>query len=303
MVLSFGLGPVLDSSPAYEVLCRLTSHTELMPAEELYQYALTAAFLTLVLEQRTNFFPSATEESVVFKVGGLIMVHICQMVSNAHAVTEVCAVDDSSERQERIATAIYPSASLMNHSCDPTVINSFVGSTLIVRAIKDVPEGGQVFNCYGPHYRRMRRSDRLESLQMQYRFTCTCPHCLDEETEDFQDVLYSFQCSCGGSLISPKTSQQLMTKCRSCLTSQPYFPQLKADLEAVSLEAKGSEAMNQGDITLAIKYLSKCVQLRRTALFKGHPDLGKTADRLAQCFSFIGKLNMITFFLIFSQIF
>ena len=27
--------------------------------------------------------------------------------------------------QFRIATAIYPSASMMNHSCDPTVINSF----------------------------------------------------------------------------------------------------------------------------------------------------------------------------------
>ena len=52
------------------------------------------------------------------------------MVSNAHAITELCTLDASnaatvSQRQERIATAIYPSASLMNHSCDPTVINRY----------------------------------------------------------------------------------------------------------------------------------------------------------------------------------
>ena len=48
--------------------------------------------------------------------------------------------------------------------------------------------------------------------------------------------------------------------------------------------------MDQGDIMAAIKLLTKCVQLRSKALFKGHPDLGKSADKLAQCYAFIGKL-------------
>ena len=47
--------------------------------------------------------------------------------------------------------------------------------------------------------------------------------------------------------------------------------------------------MDQGDIMAAIKLLTKCVQLRSKALFKGHPDLGKSADKLAQCYAFIGK--------------
>ena len=42
--------------------------------------------------------------------------------------------------------------------------------------------------------------------------------------------------------------------------------------------------MDQGDIMAAIKLLTKCVQLRSKALFKGHPDLGKSADKLAQCY-------------------
>lgn len=76
----------------------------------------------MLLEQHTNFFDAAPRDSR-YLVGGLILKHICQMVSNAHAITELCALDEINERQERVATAIYPSASLMNHSCDPTVIN------------------------------------------------------------------------------------------------------------------------------------------------------------------------------------
>jgi hypothetical protein len=63
---------------------------------------------------------------------------------------------------------------------------SLQGNTLIVRAIRNVRQGDEVFNCYGPHYRRMRRTERLEALEAQYCFTCTCDSCLDKNTEDFQ---------------------------------------------------------------------------------------------------------------------
>lgn len=46
--------------------------------------------------------------------------------------------------------------------------------------------------------------------------------------------------------------------------------------------------MDNGDFITAIKLLSKSVQLRRKALYKGHPDLGKSADKLAQCYAFLG---------------
>ena len=64
-------------------------------------------------------------------IGGLLLRHIQQLVCNAHAITEVqvtptaageiTPVEETS--QVRVATAIYPTASLMNHSCDPTIIS------------------------------------------------------------------------------------------------------------------------------------------------------------------------------------
>ena len=57
---------------------------------------------------------------------------------------------------------------------------------MVVRAVKDVAAGGEVFNCYGPHFRRMTRKERQEALSAQYSFTCRCEACLDVNSEDFQ---------------------------------------------------------------------------------------------------------------------
>ena len=51
--------------------------------------------------------------------------HIVQLVSNAHAVTELAEDDEGGVEQVRLATGIYPTVSLMNHSCVPMIVNSF----------------------------------------------------------------------------------------------------------------------------------------------------------------------------------
>lgn len=73
-------------------------------------------------------FPVLSQEEKLF-IGGVLCRHICQLVCNAHAITEIQVEGGSpsplveNECQVRVATAIYPTASLMNHSCDPTIIS------------------------------------------------------------------------------------------------------------------------------------------------------------------------------------
>ena len=59
-------------------------------------------------------------------IGGLLLRHIQQLICNAHAITELQAKqispDVDAQNQVRIATAVYPTVSLMNHACDPTII-------------------------------------------------------------------------------------------------------------------------------------------------------------------------------------
>ena len=76
---------------------------------------------------------------------------ICTQVCNGYAIYQVRPKARPEEgeviesvKQERIASAIYATASLMNHSCEPNTINSYVGNLLIIRATKAVKEGQQV---------------------------------------------------------------------------------------------------------------------------------------------------------------
>lgn len=59
-------------------------------------------------------------------MGCLLLHHLQQMPCNIHAVTAIVSVNEQagvwSKEQRRVAAAIYPTASLMNHACDPDVI-------------------------------------------------------------------------------------------------------------------------------------------------------------------------------------
>lgn len=69
-----------------------------------------------------------TETDEVY-ISSLILRHILQIISNGYAITKINTTTDKDRdnlytlQQDRIATAIYPSASMSNHSCDPNIIN------------------------------------------------------------------------------------------------------------------------------------------------------------------------------------
>ena len=67
-----------------------------------------------------------SDESLHY-IGALLLRHIVQLVSNAHAVTELKDSEEDTVEQVRLATAIYTSVSLLNHSCVPMIVNSFHG--------------------------------------------------------------------------------------------------------------------------------------------------------------------------------
>lgn len=79
--------------------------------------------------------------------------------------------------ENRIFTAIFPKISILNHSCDPNIRNSFNGSYLTIYAARDIVPNEEVFNCYGPNYKLMPKNDRQQALMQQYRFECKCEKC------------------------------------------------------------------------------------------------------------------------------
>ena len=78
-------------------------------------------------------------------LGALLLRHIVQLVSNAHAVTELHSNDDDTVEQVRLATAIYTSVSLLNHSCVPMIVNNFDGKYCCTTKLDD---GGLCYQAW-----------------------------------------------------------------------------------------------------------------------------------------------------------
>ena len=86
-----------------------------------------------------NLFPNETCISSLSGdvIGCLLFHHSQQMACNVHAITAIVSTSNDKanlrthhqskehvvcREQKRIATAVYPTASLLNHACDPDVI-------------------------------------------------------------------------------------------------------------------------------------------------------------------------------------
>eukprot|EP00095_Tigriopus_kingsejongensis_P005394 maker-scaffold770_size100439-snap-gene-0.28 protein:Tk05394 transcript:maker-scaffold770_size100439-snap-gene-0.28-mRNA-1 annotation:"set and mynd domain-containing protein 4" len=315
---------------AYRPVIDLEEHAQAMTPEDIFQYATTAVMLTMLLEQRTSFFPGssgdvttalgsihigsraesgptlASGDSVDY-MGALLLKHMLQLVCNASAVFEVAEThpDDPGEvvqnmEQVRIASAIYCGASMMNHSCDPSVINSFFGHRLIVRTIKDVGRGQEIFNCYGPHFRRDPRRERMASLQSQYQFQCQCPPCSDPSADEaFHGRFWAFKCpKCSGPIPDLAMETELTDSkpirertCLKCQTPNDCTDQIGDAFLSLDLFNKGGGLMRRQDPRGAIDQWEQCLKLRRRSLHRDHKALLETLDSLAMAHAELGEFS------------
>ncbi|KAH7303856.1 hypothetical protein B0I35DRAFT_446122 [Stachybotrys elegans] len=76
--------------------------------------------------------------------------------------------------------AIYPKVALINHSCQPNVLNADNQNTRIIIAMRDIVKGEEIFTTYIPLL--MHTADRNQRLY-QYGFQCQCEACKTSESD------------------------------------------------------------------------------------------------------------------------
>ncbi|XP_049828172.1 SET and MYND domain-containing protein 4-like [Schistocerca gregaria] len=289
----------------YPAVYSLLPHIENMENDDFFQYALTATLLLIYLKESTEYFDNRqltnqieslhisdkSEPSIDF-IGRLILRHIAQLICNAHAITKIESVravhNVTEEAQVRIATAIYPSASMMNHSCNPNIISSFYGEYVVVRASREIAAGSEVFNCYGPHFRRMPLKERQEILKSQYFFRCSCVCCTDSAMIEKEKHFSAWLCpQCSGPLISnnelENENKMHTLKCCCCRFKERADKTEHYVDQASDCYEKGVDAADNGDIEQALLMLKQCLSLREKYLYSKNADISKCLNQLARC--------------------
>ena len=278
----------------FESMYNLLPHSEKMGVQDLFQYSVTGVLLlNLLLLSNKKDGKSYNMEGTRDIVGSLLIRHIQQLICNAHAITSLN--DNASNRfdniveqdQVRIATAIYPTTSLFNHSCEPTIINCFQKDRLVVKTVRKVHAGEQIYNCYGPHFRRMDFAERQSALQQQYFFTCQCLHCIQGHSNDL--LLNTFRCDKCNSGLSDHAN--LNVKCDADVETRRDFCQSKFDIYNEkfqnNLDFFNNNNIQYGRADLvddALQVFLKCAKNYEDILYKHHKQLALSYDIIAKCY-------------------
>uniref|UniRef100_A0A0R3TK81 SET domain-containing protein n=1 Tax=Rodentolepis nana TaxID=102285 RepID=A0A0R3TK81_RODNA len=104
-----------------------------------------------------------------------------------------------SKNPKSFGICIYPTISLINHSCVPTAAVSWVDKgTLLVYSLQSLSAGSEISISYGPLIYDSTPKERQDYFQKDYFFKCKCEACSNNWDELFQqsERLKCPDCSC-----------------------------------------------------------------------------------------------------------
>lgn len=177
-------------SSTYSSLFSLQTHQNHTDSINLVAYRITATIIIELLF-RTNRYQNQNNDNMNQKSDlkqiliNVCFRHLCQTIINSHTIMVPSGDHDGGHSITPIATAFYPSLSLLNHSCDPNIqINYTNGIECIVRTNRTIQSNEQIYNCYGIDHCLHNYNERQQLLLDQYFFHCKCQICCLQHKKD-----------------------------------------------------------------------------------------------------------------------
>jgi hypothetical protein len=252
-----GIQDARPNSRALDV-AQLQAHWPTGPdrAQEKVEQCVLAAVLAQCLATRATSGTEASTASQLLRALRLVR-------TNCFAVTDDWApqVYSGATRGEfTVATAVYATASLFNHSCCPQAHASFgVGGAIIVRATAPLLCAGmEIPIAYGPQQGQEPSHVRQAHLRTSHAFTCACAacHAVDVASRDAQ--LTGLKClvgsECGGAVPFPATRKRggdEEARCTLCQCIQPSDAIATAAAAAMHAKSTLGRARDTSDVAAA----------------------------------------------------
>ena len=297
--LGMNADEVYDSQDYWACYC-LIGHSEDRSAGDLFRRTLIAVFLLKIL-QGSDFFICNDSEGIPINdtyyayIGGHILKQIQMLPCNAHEVSELMvnrSTNANSELKE-IGSAIYATLSLLNHSCDPSVVRHSYGSHCVLRAIKDIPKGEEIIDNYGSLYAVTPLPERQKLFKSQYYFECQCKACKENWSlyADMKDTEPIFKCeNCQGAVKIVSQNDKKLSMCSCCnieVDFSKHYMEFQNSREAfaVSMEAVIEDGVIESNIDTALDYL----HLMSKWVILPWQEFNKCQELVKHCFSMMGN--------------
>ncbi|KAK2155570.1 hypothetical protein LSH36_236g00004 [Paralvinella palmiformis] len=168
----------------YMGLYNLLTHANDRSRNDLFQFTVLAVYLLEILEL-VGFFPldDSVDSRLRSRVGGILLRFLQIISCNGIEITEMHVANAlQKSNPDTIGLGLFPTVSLLNHSCDPNLELIFYNDTCAVRAIQNINSGKEFCIDYGYLYYVTPKKQRQLSLAAQYFFDCHCVACVRDWT-------------------------------------------------------------------------------------------------------------------------
>ncbi|XP_017475532.1 PREDICTED: SET and MYND domain-containing protein 4 [Rhagoletis zephyria] len=160
----------------YRAIHGLVTNQHLRSVSDLFQRSVVCAVLKHFVIEHTPLkeFLGGEEGENFFTE--LLFRHLQTSPSNMHGIDLVEQVNETKDDTTHSSGA-FAFLSLLNHSCAPNTLRVYQGTKAYLFVFRPIPAGGVLYDTYGAHFAIFTKAQRIETLSMQYRFTCKCEAC------------------------------------------------------------------------------------------------------------------------------
>ncbi|EFN77181.1 SET and MYND domain-containing protein 4 [Harpegnathos saltator] len=294
------LGTKKPYSPLdYRTVYQLETHYADMGANVKLIRAIEAVFLAKCLIFVLSKLDVVCTKETFVPLAVAMLHHLQAIDCNAYEIIE--NVHDEATRvwePRNIGGAIYTTVSLVNHSCYPNVVrHSYPNGMIVVRALRSISKGCEIFDCYGPQFLSESRLTRREFLWKKYRFLCECNACTHNWTFPLPDTI-NYKCtacsepldfSATNASVAQMVTQQQCTKCEKMIDLRKIEKQLHRSIQK---RLNAIAKMYEGNYKDAMPLLLEHALFVNKYLAEPNIEGIKTEQCIVQCYNSLGSTSV-----------
>ncbi|XP_046986428.1 SET and MYND domain-containing protein 4-like [Schistocerca americana] len=292
-------------SSDYKAVYNLVTHSQQRGVVDLLLRTSMAVLLLRCLKMTDYFECSGTSisedkiegeltENEAF-IGGLLLHHLELLQFNAHEISEIILNKDGTAKSVFLGGGLYPTLALFNHSCNPSIVRYFHGTSVAVRTVRTLHVGEMVSENYGPNFVQVHKEERQNILKDQYWFECKCIPCIEDWPTfvEMDSTVLRFRCdagtNCNNVVCVPTSIEHCFVQCTECKGYTNILKGLKALQATDDMNCRAQQLAKNGKIPHALSEYIKVLDLLAETLAPPFKDYCICQESIRYCIMHFGN--------------